>query len=71
MLLLYTGIRVGESINLIVVEVLKALPFVAALALLKYIYPDQVLVVLMFLATGLIFCIIRFRGLLAIKSQMA
>jgi lipopolysaccharide exporter len=70
-LLLYAGIRVGESINLIVVEVLKALPFVAALALLKYIYPDQVLVVLMFLAAGLLFCIIRLRSLLAIKSQVA
>ena len=70
-LLLYAGIKVGESINLIVVEVLKALPFVTALAILKYIYPDQVLVVLMFLAAGLLFFIIRLRSLLAIKSQMA
>lgn len=70
-LLYYTGVKVRDSLTLIFYEVLKALPFAFALYAFKNIYPDQLLVALVFLGLGLIFCVLRYRSLMLIKSQIA
>jgi lipopolysaccharide exporter len=70
-LLCYTGVKAWDSLGLVFFELLKALPFVAALLIFKNIYPDQLLVAIFFSALALIFGVIRYRSLILIKSRIA
>lgn len=69
-LLLYAGVKLSNSLKILLLEVCKALPFAIVLIVMKNYFPDQLLVVLMFMLALLVFGLVRYRSLILIKSRL-